>query len=156
MENKHLRTTKQIVILVTLACICGCTSLRPLEPGGAVYPPGNKHTRYDMVPQHSCAIGIPVTGLRGNPSQLRIRIRDQYNQALEFDSEVTPTTKEGYLLYKLDKSALLNRYTEAEIENPPAQVTVEITDKPDPDEGFIMRWFRWWGRSDSTDYFIVR
>jgi hypothetical protein len=153
MGKGRIHAILQIKILIVLLAISGCTSIHPLEPGSLVYPPGD-NKRYDMVPPDSRFVGIPVTGLRGDPHQLRIRILDDFNQALEFDSEVIPTAKDGYLLYKLGKLDLADQYKKAKITNPPAHVTIEITDKPDPSESFIIRWLRLWGRSDSKKYFI--
>jgi hypothetical protein len=108
-----------------------------------------------MVPSDSRVVGIPVTGLRGDPSQLRITIRDDFNPAVVFDSEVGHTTEGGYLVYWLDRGVLSKRCAEAGITNAPAQIEVEINDKRDPDEGLISRWFRWWGRSDRKNYVII-
>jgi hypothetical protein len=155
MIDRLTRYASLFLIGAALVCICGCACLQPLEPGGSVYPPG-KHPRYDMVPQHYHAVGIPVTGVRGDPSQLRITIQDQYNPAVVFDSEVTPIDKGSYLLYELERPSLADRYEQRGIQNPPAQVTVKIKDKRDAHESFIMRWFRWWGRSDTAEYFISR
>ena len=154
MRDRQPHTITGIAIAVALTCMCGCTSLRPLEPGGIVYPPG-KHLRYDEVPAHSRVVGIPVTGLRGDPSQLRITIRDEFNPAVVFDSEVNHSPEDGYVLYRLQKSLLSDRRAEAGITNPPGEIIVEIEDKRDPKEGFMSRWFRWWGRSDSEAYFIM-
>lgn len=155
MIDRLTRYASLFLIGAALACICGCVSLQPLEPGGSVYPPGD-HSNYDQVPAHSHAVGIPVRGILGDPLQLSITIQDQYNPAVVFDSEVTPTDKGGYLLYELEKTTLAERYEQIGIQNRSAQVTVEIKDKRDAGESFIIRWFRWWGRYDSAEYIIFR
>lgn len=154
LRHSKAHTIAGITVTVWLVAICGCTSIQPIEPGGPVYPPGH-HLRYDMVPEHSHVVGIPVTGLRGNPARLIISIRDGYNPAVVFDSEVHHTHRDGYLLYQLDRALLSARCADAGITNAPSQIEVKIQDKRDPEEGFVSRWFRWWGRSDSENYFIL-
>lgn len=155
MVNRKPRCGSLPLICVILVCIFGCASLKPLEPGENIYPPGN-NSRYDMVPQHYHAIGIPVSGLHGDPSRIRITFQDQFNPVVVFDSEVTPSDKGSYFLYEIEKKTLADRYKQNGVQKPPAHVTVVIKDKCDEKENFIMRWFRWWGRSDSAKYFINR
>ncbi|MCX7013965.1 MAG: hypothetical protein NTW86_15670 [Candidatus Sumerlaeota bacterium] len=126
-----------------------------MEPDGAVYPEPGRHLRYDFVPEHSW-VGIPVQGLRGDPMEAIINVRPSPDQRVTFDSCIAPESKGDYLLYVLQRQALSSKYEAAGIRDVPAQVSIEVVDKPDEQESFILRMFRWWGRSGRANYFIAR
>ena len=154
-KRETSRLIATLLVIMGLLCATGCVHLSPLEPGGAVYPEPGRHLRYDFVPQHSW-VGVPVRGLRGDPVAAVITVQTSPGECVTFDSCITPEQKGDYLLYVLRRQSLHSKYEEAGIRHAPAEVSVEIMDKPDDQESFILRVLRWWGRSDRVDYFIAR
>jgi len=142
-------------LLLGMFCLCNCVSIQPLEPGAAVYPPG-KHFRYDMVPSHCNVVAMPVTGLVGDPRQFKMTISDSYNAPLIIEEGISIDDAKGYLIYKLNKDKIYEKYTDLGVQNPPSQINIEIKDLPDRKERIMTRLFRWWGRSDNVEYYIIK